>query len=190
MARYLFIITFTTLSATLFFGYVDFTRKIYDINETHKSGKEEYSFDGIAVLTGGKGRVKKGLDLLEEYPQKRLIISGVDKKVALSNLTNNKDISSKIYLDRVSRSTLDNAYEIVKWAKNYNLKNIKVITSHYHIPRSIMLLEFFGKELIFISAPVIPQKENNTDKNFIVTNTLLFEEYIKYLLSHSILLYY
>ena len=190
MARYVFIIIFTTLSVTLFFGYVDFIRKIYDINETHKTGKEEYSFDGIAVLTGGKGRVKKGLDLLEQHPKKRLIISGVDKKVALSNLTKNKDFATKIYLDRVSRSTLDNANEIVKWAKNYNLKNIKVITSHYHIPRSIMLLEFFGEELIFISTPVISQKENNTDKNFLAMNTLLFEEYIKYLLSHSILLFY
>ena len=40
-----------------------------------------YNPQGIAVLTGGKGRIAKGIELFRNNPESYLIISGVDKKV-------------------------------------------------------------------------------------------------------------
>ena len=37
--------------------------------------------EGIAVLTGGKGRIAKGIKLFKNSPDSYLIISGVDKNI-------------------------------------------------------------------------------------------------------------
>ena len=37
--------------------------------------------DGIVVMTGGRGRVERGLRLLEAKQAKRLLISGADRRV-------------------------------------------------------------------------------------------------------------
>ena len=37
--------------------------------------------EGIAVLTGGKGRIAKGIKLFKSSPSSYLLISGVDKSI-------------------------------------------------------------------------------------------------------------
>ena len=61
----------------LIFGFVIFLKKI-KYNQVNFNNQT----DGIAVLTGGKGRINLGLKLFKESKNLRLIISGVDKKVA------------------------------------------------------------------------------------------------------------
>ena len=78
--------------------------------------------------------------------------------------------------------TLQNAAEIVKWAENNSLDDVLVITSYYHMPRSMALLNYFGKNINFFPIPV---KQKNFSGNKIETNIFLFKEYLKYLLTSS-----
>ncbi len=191
MFRIIFIIIPLIFIISLLLGYYPFYSKIFDINKKSLNEKNRVSFDGIAVLTGGKGRIRKALKILVEHPQTKLIISGVDEKVFIKSLTSNEDIIDKIYLDKVSKSTLDNAFEIVDWARKLDLKKIKVITSYYHMPRSIMLLKHFGKDLSFIPMPVSPSSRENTKLiDQMKLYAFLFEEYCKYILSYPILFFY
>ena len=44
------------------------------------------STQGIAVLTGGKGRIAKGVKLFKNSPNSYLLISGVDKNIKNSDI--------------------------------------------------------------------------------------------------------
>ena len=191
MLRFLFITIPLILIILIFIDYSQFKKEISADYHIVKETKKDDIFDGIAVLTGGKGRINKGLQLLEKHPYAKLIISGVEKNVDIENLTDNESIYAKIYLDKTSRTTINNAEEIVRWAKDLNLSNILIITSYYHIPRSIMLLKYFEKKLNFIPLPVFINYNKDGDIfNKIKLNKFLFEEYMKYLLSYIILFFY
>ena len=175
----LYLLSFIIL--LLSYGYIIFIKKIkYEEvvfnNET----------DGIAVLTGGKGRIKLGLELFSLRSNIQLIISGVDKKVSDSTIIpidfkNNVNIT----IDKESESTYQNAMVIKKWAKTNELRNVTVITSYYHMPRSMILMKSFSPFINFYPYPVkkiISYKR--TYKENIFYYFFLTEEYIKYLVSH------
>ena len=148
--------------------------------------------DGIAILTGGKGRINLGLNLLKRDYNIKLIISGVDKKVSIKSILPKKlQGNNNIYIDRESESTFDNASIISEWAKKNKLYNINIITSYYHMPRSILLLNKFTDNINFYAYPV--KREASQNSNFLkeIPFTLfLMQEYIKYLLSLIIIVLY
>ena len=121
---------------TILVGFTFFLDKI-----EYKEINLNSNIDGVAVLTGGKGRIKLGLELLEGNKDLKLIISGVDKKVSVNSfLPENFKKSRSIFFDKESETTIDNAIVIVDWIDRLNLKNISIITSYYHMPRSMLLL--------------------------------------------------
>ncbi len=75
--RRLIILLLTFILISLSLGFIFFFNKIH-YKDTHLNN----NIKGIAVLTGGKGRIKLGLQALGKYPHAKLIISGVDKKVS------------------------------------------------------------------------------------------------------------
>ena len=150
------------------------------------------SIDSIAILTGGKGRITLGLKLFKKHPDIKLIISGVDKKISIKSFLPSKlHENNKIYIDQLSESTFENALVITDWLKKNKLYNVYVITSYYHMPRSMLLLNNLTQEVNFYAYPVKREKSKNS--NFLpnIKYTLfLMQEYIKYLLSLIILMLY
>ena len=182
--RNLILYTFSIIIVFKIYGFLIFIKKIQ---------YQEISFseisDGIAVLTGGKGRINLGLELFNSNRNLRLIISGVDKKVSDKSIIP-EDLKNKfnITIDKDSESTYQNAKVINKWASKYKLKNVTIITSYYHIPRSMMLIQSLTPSINFYAYPVekkifskISFKEN------ILYYFFLTEEYIKYVVSHIII---
>ena len=167
----------------LIYGFVTFLKKIqYDqVNFNSQT-------DGIAVLTGGKGRISLGLELFNKNNNLRLIISGVDKKVSdKSIIPNNLKGKSSITIDKVSESTYENAKIINEWTSKYKLQNVTIITSYYHMPRSMMLIQALTPTINFHAYPVEKKVSNKISfKENIPYYFFLTEEYIKYLLSHFI----
>ncbi len=107
------------------------------------------------MLTGGKGRINLGLELFNKNKNLRLIISGVDKKVSdKSILPNDIKNKSSITIDKESESTYQNAKIINEWVSKYKLQNITIITSYYHMPRSMMLMQLFTPTINFYAYPV------------------------------------
>ncbi len=187
--RHAFIVIPLIFIISLLIGYFYFINYINKHHFLFLNNKTV--FDGIAILTGGKGRIKEGLNLLEKNAEAKLIISGVDKKVTLKTITKKNNIFNNIYLDKKSKSTIENAIQITSWAKMLNLSKIKVITSYYHMPRSILFLKHYGKNITFIPHPVRSKNQKYNNRiDYFKLDVFLFEEYAKYLLSFLILVIY
>ena len=169
----------------LIYGFVIFLTKIV-YNQVNFNNQT----DGIAVLTGGKGRINLGLELFNKNRNLKLIISGVDKKVSnKSIIPNNLKNKFNITIDRVSESTYENAKIINEWTSKYKLQNVTIITSYYHMPRSMMLIQSLTPTINFYAYPVEKKISNIiSSRENILYYFFITEEYIKYLLSHFIIL--
>ena len=182
--RKLALCIFLLIILFLLFSFIVFYKKIQ-----YNQVGFNYKTDGIAVLTGGKGRINLGLELFTENKDLRLIISGVDKKVSeKSIIPNNLKNKFSITIDKESESTYQNAKIIKKWASKYRLNNITIITSYYHMPRSMTLMQSLIPAINFYAYPVEKKISNKTSfKESILYYFFLTEEYIKYLVSHLII---
>ena len=175
----LLLILFLILGFVIFFSKINYNQVSFN-----------YQTDGIAVLTGGKGRINLGLELFNKNNNLKLIISGVDKKVSdKSIIPSNLKNKSSITIDKVSESTYENAKIINEWTFKHKLQNVTVITSYYHMPRSMMLIKSLTPTINFYAYPV----EKKISKRISLRENILYyffitEEYIKYLLSHFIIL--
>ena len=173
------LILFLILGFVIFFSKINYNQVSFN-----------YQTDGIAVLTGGKGRINLGLELFYKNKNLKLIISGVDKKVSdKSIIPSNLKNKSSITIDKVSESTYENAKIINEWTFKHKLQNVTVITSYYHMPRSMMLIKSLTPTINFYAYPV----EKKISKRISLRENILYyffitEEYIKYLLSHFIIL--
>ena len=101
--------------------------------------------DAIVVLTGGAGRVREGLSLLEKGFARKLFVSGVYRGVdvrALRQLVRRApgELECCIALGYVADSTRGNAMETADWIRLEKISSIRLVTASYHMPRS--LLEF------------------------------------------------
>ncbi len=180
----LFFLLLIVLCLSFILGFI----KFYNNIKNYKISNQEL-VEGIAVLTGGKGRIAKGIELFKENPYSFLIISGVDKSIKSIEVVP-KDIlnSNRVFIDRKSETTIDNAEEIIKWSNKNSITNIRIITSDYHMPRSMLILLKKSKNLNFYADPVI--SDINIRKNIFENfKSLLFlsEEYSKYLFCHLVL---
>lgn len=129
---------YVTLSVVIawFGGFVCFAHYInsYEIDKTTKT-------DAIIVLTGGKNRISEGIRLLNENLADKLFISGVPADVSIKQIEKQAKVyaydENKIELGRKATNTIENAIETEEWIKKNNIKSIRLVTSSYHIPRSL-----------------------------------------------------
>jgi uncharacterized SAM-binding protein YcdF (DUF218 family) len=107
---------------------------------------QELDTEAIVVLTGGSGRIEAGLELLAKNHTKRLFITGVEskKEKIMSGLEVFKslpvELQTSIELGQEATSTVENALEAKAWLDSRSIQSITLVTSAYHMPRS--LLEF------------------------------------------------
>lgn len=101
--------------------------------------------DGIVALTGGAERVGDAIDLLAAGHGRRLLISGVNERtgieaIARLNPTQRHWIDCCVDLDYRARNTIGNAIETRRWMRKNNFETIAVVTSNYHMPRTLVEL--------------------------------------------------
>jgi len=144
-----------------------------------QSKLSENSDAAIIVLTGGAGRMEYGLQLLAQHKGSTLFVSGVGEKVTVADIVKQApdDIEktlneSDITIGHRAENTIGNAEEIKKWLKSSHYKNIILVTSNYHMPRSLLEIETTLPTINIIPAPVISGDSE-----------LLFSEYHKYIAS-------
>lgn len=154
------------------FGFAGFVVSVRGIEQTISRA------DGIVVLTGGPGRIDEGFKVLIAGRGNRLLISGVDQKI------NNETILAVFGQDqalwdccvdtgRQATNTRTNALEASAWAKNKGYASLILITSDYHMPRSLNTFQDYADNLTIIPHPVKAD----------VSPLVLALEYDKYLLS-------
>jgi uncharacterized SAM-binding protein YcdF (DUF218 family) len=101
--------------------------------------------DGIVALTGAPMRIEAAIRLLELGKGRRLLISGVNKDVSPAQLRDIARGAGRAYdccvdLGFAATDTQGNARETAAWAAKHHFKTVIVVTSDYHIPRSLLEL--------------------------------------------------
>lgn len=128
-------------TGTLVGGFFQFSNTV----TSSAPDKEIKPAQAVVALTGGANRVSKALDLLAAKKGERLLISGVNEKVNMSSLRKlnaSKDalFNCCVDIEKVALDTIGNATETKKWLGEHKYSSLILVTSGYHMPRS--LLEF------------------------------------------------
>lgn len=102
--------------------------------------------DGIVALTGGSQRIGDAIDLLAGGYGRRLLITGVNERtsrdeLARLNPTQRHLISCCVDLDYRARNTIGNAIETRRWMRENHFSSVAVVTSNYHMPRTLVELD-------------------------------------------------
>ena len=104
--------------------------------------------DAIVVLTGGRGRVERGTELLARSTARSMLISGVGANVSARDLIAPQKLKSAtleccVPLGRAARNTRENAIETAGWVAANGVTSLRLVTADFHMPRS--LLEFHAR---------------------------------------------
>ena len=164
-------------------GLVFFT---YRIN--HFPIDKESKTDAIVVLTGGRHRLVEAIKLFNDGMSDKLFISGVQKNISLKDLERKNAIKvsdgDRITLDKVATNTFENARETSLWIKQQNIKSIRLVTSNYHILRSVVEFRRWNKNVSIILHPVYSEKVSALWWKSVDSFWFLAEEYNKFLVAY------
>ena len=100
--------------------------------------------DGIVALTGPSAeRVNAAIRLLEQDKGERVLISGVNREVRRQELRELTPGSNRLFnccvdLGFEAEDTVGNAQEIAAWTRAKGYRSLIVVTSDYHMPRSLL----------------------------------------------------
>lgn len=96
--------------------------------------------DGIIVLTGGPGRLARGLQILDAGHADRLLISGVDPRVTAKAIARHyhvrSDLMARVDLGRGAVDTRTNADEAAGWIADHDYRSIRLVTADWHMRRA------------------------------------------------------
>ncbi|MCT4656573.1 MAG: YdcF family protein [Cohaesibacter sp.] len=146
--------------------------------------------DAIVVVTGGKGRLETAGTLLNQGLGKRLLISGVHPKFRMKNLPQNLKVSPEnikccIDLDRKALNTVGNATQTALWAQKHQFGSLIIVTSAYHMSRTLLEMRRAAPELALQSYAVAGENNRSFWARLLDGDTLmlLVKEYSKLLVA-------
>ncbi len=145
--------------------------------------------DAIVVLTGGRGRLEVGLQLLADRKGEKLLISGVQKDVSAAEIQTSQSAAGDLFsccvdLGYQARDTWGNAIEAALWMERNGYQSLHLVTASYHMPRSLLLFQQAMPNITLHANPVFPKQVKLADWwQFPGTMKLLAMEYSKYLIS-------
>jgi uncharacterized SAM-binding protein YcdF (DUF218 family) len=145
--------------------------------------------DGIVVLTGGASRITDAIDLLAAGRGKRLLISGVHPATSSSELArlspaNGHWLTCCVDLGHAAVNTTGNAIETKRWVTDRGFRSLIVVTSNYHMPRTMAELRRRMPDVALVPYPVITDKmRSEAWWSSPPTAKLLFSEYLKYIVA-------
>lgn len=144
--------------------------------------------DAVVVLTGGEDRIAAGVNLIAGGHGSRLLISGVHKLNSTAReLGRRLGGDPSIYeccvdLGHGALDTIGNAHEAKEWAGRWGFRRLIVVTSAYHMPRS--LVEFaHAMPGVSVYAYPVASRHFRVEEwwHHYPTARLLAGEYVKYL---------
>ncbi|MGI9353272.1 MAG: YdcF family protein [Rhizobiaceae bacterium] len=175
--------TFAVL-AILIGLYVSFVYQIRNSGEPTQLARA----DAIVVLTGEDNRIVSAVRLLTENQGDRLLISGVNRNVSRETLKHSipadaATFSCCIDLDYQAMDTRGNAKNASYWAKYHDFQKLIIVTSDYHMPRSILMLERAMPHIQLQAMPVPSPTVTEATLADLITSPLLITEFGKYLIA-------
>lgn len=137
--------------------------------------------DGIVVPTGAQGRIARGTDLIAQGRARRMLITGVDRRVTAAVLAEVQGVPLGVMaccvdLGREASDTRSNGDETAAWVQRNRYKTVRLVTTDWHMPRARLELE----RALEGSATVLPDAVRSD-----ASLSVLVREYNKYLLRHA-----
>ena len=144
--------------------------------------------DAIVALTGPSAeRVNAAIRLLEHDKGDRVLISGVNPEVRRQELRALTPGSDKLFnccvdLGFEAENTVGNAQEIGAWARSRGYERLIVVTSDYHMPRSLLEIRSVAPGIKLTPYAIeTPSLDNSRWWRAAVTARRMTLEYMKYL---------
>ncbi len=148
--------------------------------------------EGIVALTGGAARIDGALALLADGRGERLLISGVNPAVGRREIARRtagdqtRIFEGDVDLGHAARDTIGNAGEARDWAMKNGFRSLIIVTSDYHMPRSMIELAGAMPDIALIPYPVSnPQLDMARWWRHTASLKLLMAEYVKYTLARA-----
>lgn len=120
---------------------------------------EQTHTDAIVVLTGGKNRIAEGVRLYNKGLADMLFISGVFYKAGLKDMEHLNNIAvtgnlKNVILGKEATNTVENAIEVSEMIRRNQVKSIRLVTSYYHMPRSVEEILRRNPDVVLLEHPV------------------------------------
>lgn len=117
--------------------------------------------DGVVVLTGGAGRIDRGLETLRSGWAPKLFISGVDRDVkphefAAEYKVGSRQMACCVTLGFAATDTTSNARETLEWIRGQKLRSVRLVTSDWHMRRAVMELRRRLPEGVAVIPDAVP----------------------------------
>lgn len=115
--------------------------------------------EAIAVMTGGSYRVNDAVSLLGSGHGRRLLISGVNPVVGEREFARAVPAATSLMaccidLDHRALNTRGNAIETARWVRLHAFRSVMVVTSGYHMPRTMLELQHLLPDIRLVPYPV------------------------------------
>lgn len=142
--------------------------------------------DALVVLTGGRHRIKEGLRLHRSGIGKRLFISGMNPLTRPNRFFKRYKVEpalqNTIDFGYHATSTIENAQETLGWMRAQGFRSLRLVTSSYHLKRSLLEFNQRLQDMEIIPHPVFPKvlEQKNWWQNP-KTLLLVMREYNKYI---------
>lgn len=99
--------------------------------------------DAVVSLTGGSGRIERGVAVLQRHLAERMLVSGVDRDVGPAVFAAHYAIKPEllaccITLGYESVDTRSNAREAARWIARNKVRSVRLVTSDWHMRRAAL----------------------------------------------------
>ena len=149
--------------------------------------------NSVVVATGGSNRILKGINLIEENIERKMLITGVGKGISKTEIAKAIDANKKqsnilnccVDLDLTAINTQGNAMQAIEWLRKNDAKNSFLVTANYHMPRLILEFKRVNPEINLNIVPVKPDLDP-INKIYLPNNFILIsKEYLKFIVTKS-----
>jgi len=169
--------------AALGIGFVVFANAV--LSEAPAS--QPHKADGIVALTGTQQRISVAAELLARGLAKRLLVTGVNRKATGEEIRRLTQLDQRLFdccvdLGYEAQNTIGNAEETRAWVQQHGFTSLIVVTSSYHMPRSLVELGRVMPDVELIPYPVaFGQARDGAWWTNPALVRLLVAEYLKFL---------
>ncbi len=139
--------------------------------------------DAVVVLTGGPGRIQRGLEVVRREDAKRMLVSGVNPDVRPRELAAQFPADRALFrccvdLGHEAVDTRSNADETGRWVREHGYRSIRLVTSDWHMARARLELHHVLQGVTILGDGVQSRPGRQ----------MLLREYHKYLVRRGALL--
>ena len=119
--------------------------------------------DGVIVVTGGSGRIHRGIEALQKGWSGRMLVAGVDREVRPQEFQAGYKVPAAlmnccITLGFESVDTRSNAQEAASWIATNKVKSVRLVTTDWHMRRTAFELGRMLPDNVTIIEDAVPSK--------------------------------